>query len=868
MDYQLPISVSDFTAGSLWGALSAAIINAGPLSVCPSVDVPKEDSSICQLYSPLFSTKESTDSICHLFLLEYDSKFDTNQTAAVNIWRSKNPDKQYLVVVLILTKSRWTVTNQKGKVETAAMAAMHDCRLCAVKYLTSDQAGCSESDVKLIHSSIESVVAQAYTSRISSLQTELLLMDAMTPKKVKATCELAHLFHIFGYFRQSVELYQKARDVRGVPFWPDSPQWVDVRKASEGASYETGYDVQMLCLCGIMKSTLTMKSYHEDAENVFYCFSKLLNKAKNEEQEMFARLWIEHTCMNFYEMLENNTDSADISENFAVAAFRQVLQIYKLDFDPNKTIFAHVPQEVKDEIRDTEAKNQFFDDRYDRLKGVFKSYVNHSEFLHAEHFFSLLREGEEDRAYDILSRSSLWPKKIRKRSWLLESAILEYLFEKNEKLKSAAAKAILSSNAKDDLKKRAVAFLGEKPRCVQPMVSLNQVVNCASFVEQHELFDYVEYTVALTLPSWLCGYNATVWTRLDSEKLGEDYSLCGEKVDMVLERDMRITSKIMCSSVADFGFVCVCIVINKMTLLWRFELDFHLIVVEPKEGTSFDLKVPFLLVPKTEQCAIFVAEKVDPSTVEITLSFVMPGLRAIRQKTDDGKVLEYPPSNPLKLTHFGQKIEIMLVHEFKHANSDGDYVTVNISSLRRDGYLSKTSQGFQVPPIRKMGIRLFNQTRKMQQFQIINPFPERFSFDFNGTKHIVPPYEKYCVVREASEAPLELVMVEEGWEDFPVKVRSAPVNMNPTRVQLKFENHRWRVGNAMIITADPPSFPMIEENDWVINTIDLKGACHVFIPLRPGKLKLPKFQMGQQVCETVPQQVEIDTSDFPPFTPL
>ena len=866
--YHLPISVSDFTSGGLWNSLSSAIINAGPLSVCPDVDVPKEDGGVCQLYSPAFSTDAASDSICHLFLLEFDSKFDTNQTTDVNIWRSKNPDKQYLVVVLILTKSMWTFTNQKSKVESAAMAAMHDCKLCAVKYLTTDQQGCSESDVKLIHASIESVVAQAYTSKISDLQTELLLMDRMTDKKARATCELAHLYHVFGYFRHSVSLYEKARAVCGLPFWPKSPQWVDIRKPNEHLTFESGYDVLMMCICGIMKSTMTMKTYSDDAKDVFYCFAKLLSKSKNKDEEMFSRLWIEHTCMTFYDLLENNPDATYAFESFAVTAFGQVLNICQLECNKDSPIFAHVPEDVKGKVRDVEAMTSFFDESYNKLKGVFKSYVNHSEFLSAVHFRRLITKGDDERAYDLLSRTSLWPKKIRKRPWSLEASVLEYLFENNEKLKTSAAKALLSSAAKDDFKKKAVDWLSQKPRCVQPMVSLNHRVNCAAFVAPHKLFDVVEYSVALTLPGWLCGYSATVWSRLDSENLSEDYGLLGEKADVVLERDLIIRSKVMCSSVADFNVVNVCIVINKMMLLWRFDLDFHLIVVEPTEGTSFDLKAPFLLVPDTQQSAIFIAENVDPSIVEMTLSFVMSGLISVRQKDEHGKVTEWPASKPLKVTSFGQRIEIMLIYKFSTSPTDIDFVTVKITTLRRDGYLSKTTQGFQVPPLKKMGIRLFNQTRKMQQFQIINPFPARFSFEFNGATHTVPPYDKYCVIREASESPLELVMVEEGWEEFPVKVSSSPVNMNPTKVQLKFDSHKWRVGNATIITADPPSFPMPDETDWVINTIDLTGTAHVFIPLRPGKLKLPKFQLGQQVCETVPQQVEIDMCDFPPFTPL
>ena len=347
--------------------------------------------------------------------------------------------------------------------------------------------------------------------------------------------------------------------------------------------------------------------------------------------------------------------------------------------------------------------------------------------------------------------------------------------------------------------------------------------------------------------------------------MSDDNSLASEEVKVKLGEQVKIKANIMCSSVGEYDLLIICVMVGEMIMYWPHSLNVLLLVVEPLKLTSFELEMPYLLMPNARQAAVFIAENVDPSIVEIDIDFEMEGLVCIKHRDEEGKVIEHAPTESIALTKFGKRCELVLIYDFVEKS---DSVNANINAIRKDGYSVQNCQGFQIPPVKKFGIMLLNQTKRLQQFQVVNPFPEQYSLEFNGRTHVVLPYGKYCIVREASEEPLELTMVERGWEEYPVKVVSSHVKKNTMKVQLKFDCVKWSVGNPIVVTADPPSFAMTDNSDWIVNAVDLNGSTHVFIPKIPGTLKMPNFQVGQQVCETIPKQVDIEVCEFPPFMPL
>ena len=78
----------------------------------------------------------------------------------------------------------------------------------------------------------------------------------------------------------------------------------------------------------------------------------------------------------------------------------------------------------------------------------------------------------------------------------------------------------------------------------------------------------------------------------------------------------------------------------------------------------------------------------------------------------------------------------------------------------------------------------------------------------------------------------------------------------------------WVVGVPREVIVEPPAKAMTDGSDWVVAQLDSNSQRQIFIPLKAGKLQLPKFFINQQVANPHPKFVQIMAPSFPPFIPV
>jgi hypothetical protein len=211
-----------------------------------------------------------------------------------------------------------------------------------------------------------------------------------------------------------------------------------------------------------------------------------------------------------------------------------------------------------------------------------------------------------------------------------------------------------------------------------------------------------------------------------------------------------------------------------------------------------------------------------------------------------------------------KKVEFRVVYETQDQSNDDAIASLTLD--RSDGHTLQLVEGFSTPLRDHIAIRLLRQTPQFQQFEIVNPFPARFSFNFGGRDHRIAPQSAYCLLRPVSGEPLSLSLTEEGWDGFPVRVSTEPIDANPPVIALNFDAQEWTAGTPRLVVADPPAFPLTgAASDWIVGTRDIIGREHIFVPKRPGLLLFPPFEWHQHTCSVCPAAAKVVAMNFPPF---
>jgi hypothetical protein len=111
--------------------------------------------------------------------------------------------------------------------------------------------------------------------------------------------------------------------------------------------------------------------------------------------------------------------------------------------------------------------------------------------------------------------------------------------------------------------------------------------------------------------------------------------------------------------------------------------------------------------------------------------------------------------------------------------------------------------------------------------------------------------------------------MEEKWEEFPVIIKTSRFDTAPPIIVISFDDSQWFSGIPRFVTLNPPGQPLPTlDSDWIVLPRDILGKDYLFIPKRPGILRIPSFQITHQTCQTHPSYVTIIRHDFPPYIAL
>ncbi|KAK8899384.1 hypothetical protein M9Y10_001699 [Tritrichomonas musculus] len=1094
-DYHLLVTYTDFYG--VWKKkIQPSLIREGPLSINLELPIQSDITQNCNYFSPQFVESEEGESLCQLFIIAYDSKFDTNQTTEINIWRSKNPGKAFLVLILSIAKTQWSFTTQRSKIESLFNQVVPTSRVVIAKYLLDKEESVSDSDLKLIHSSLANLIQISNQDQIRTLQQKMTDIEAkgknigtesyakMSAEYIKVSTELASLYHTFGFLSQSKEIYHKVisiimkiSDLGLLQFWPPSPINYDIRRLTSKIKFDYGFNMLISSIHGITKSLMQSNKISELFVDIAHCFYIVLLNSITPEQLIFTRYWIYSTSVNFCDMIisgpsSKNNDST--VQSFSMIALSQILKLLEysyriqqckseendkdqeksnlneflstseiMDFidadDYEKTLNFDInldspflKQVSTDNLAlvDASKRDEIFLEEWKRSSKIFENLPKHKSFTDSVLFEYYLSKNNFKDAMATIEKTPLDPVNHNKRRIsAIESHILELVFSYPDLKTPELAKQLISCiGAKDISKMRAIEYLAalEDEIQVSPDFTISPFLFAPGLYDAHDIYDNFHFSLTIKFPKWLCDLTDTMkslqetdesdnnsnikkvdydndddeslenveWfvpiisIHLLSSELPDGFSMMmHQKHYDSLSEKMVIEGNINCNYPGRFDIMMFIIKFGNCYLSWEIKMSQKLVILERVAPPSFDLTMPCLIQKDCLQSAIFTAENIDASSMEVTFTFEMDGLEEViylkpintstplgsntnntsssvlspraeknepqqqnqpsspslnlvlkgRRKSyqefiqsepeqfslSNYEEIHYKPNIPIILRKFESTVKIILVYKMK---SD-DAVGVAFTFLKRDGTSQTLTQTFTVPEIKSFNIRLFKQTAKMQQFQIVNIFPQTFTFTFNGKKHVMLPHALYSIVREASDAPLELVFVEEGWEKYPVKLVTSNFMRDKLRVKLVVQpiqniNHQipksksevestnkeannkheeednandtkkvassgsddndsdnlsqaescltpWIVGEPRLVIVDPPAFPMLEdEKNWVVAPQDSLGKAHLFFPKHPGKLSFPKFQIKQQVAEPIPKDVEIMFNLYPPIVPL
>lgn len=1070
-DYQLLVTYTDFYG--VWKKkIQPSLIREGPLSINLELPIQSEITQNCNYFSPQFVESEDGDSLCQLFIIAYDSKFDTNQTTEINIWRSKNPGKAFLVLILSIAKNQWSFTTQRSKIESLFNQVVPTSRVVIAKYLLDKDESISDSDMKLIHSSLANLIQISNQDQIRTLQQKITdievkcdnidpdLYSEITTEYIKTSNELASLYHTFGFLSQSKEIYRKiisiimkVSEIALIEFWPPSPKNYDIRRITSKIKFVFGFDMLVLSIHGITKSLMQSSRLQELFDDIAHCFYIVLTNSKTPEQLIFSRYWIYNTSVNFTDIIENGSNPANnlqVARSFSMIALSQIMKLleysYKIkkakssqneDEDENQLLTETDTMDfldIKDEsenlnfnikvdspilvnatynnlaLIDETSKDQLFLTAWKKSSKILNDLPYHKAFISLILFDFYLNKNDITEAMNVIKETTLdpecpkefWTRRQNRRISRVESHVLELIFSFPDMKTSELAQLLISCiGAKDISRIRAVEYLANDDTELQvyPDFSISPFLVAPGLFEVHDIYDTFHFTLTVNFPKWLCDLTETIknqrsqsipenddntsqqdengdlWyipniaIHLLSSELPDGFNLM---VDLDhhknLSEKMTIEDSINCNFSGKFDKMIFIIKFGYVYLTWNIKMPHELVILERVAPPSFDLTMPCLLQKGCLQSAIFTAENIDASSMEVTFTFEMEGLQEIiylkplasplplnsssssalntvkveknenpqpssltqnlntivkgRRKSyqefiqsepeqiclSNYEEIRYKPNTPIILYKFESTVRMILVYKIE---SDEDSVGVIFSFLKRDGTSQTMTQQFSIPEAKSFNIRLFKQTQKMQQFQIVNIFPQTFRFNFEGKKHVMLPHALFSIIREASDSPLELIFHEEGWENYPVKIVTSNFMLDKLKVKLTIQpihtverrlpkstseyvqsedqqkkddndndssdssdnddenDQKWIVGEPRFVIVEPPAFPMMEdEKNWVIAPQDSIGKTHLLVPKHPGKLPFPKFQIRQQVAEPIPNDVQIMFNLYPPIVPL
>ena len=814
------------------------LLNEGAFQLAPKLDF-KPDVG-----SPAYSAKYSPPSpscAVQMFIVKYRPKFSSDDISQIQSFQKANPSTPFITVVLNQPAMSWGFSSSKSKIEKKFQKLVPNSYIVIVKY-NGDNERISNSDLSAMHASIENILSGLSENYIKDLMITKLNDKNFFQVNSKLTLALMNL----GYHTYAFEFALKLLETKYVDFWPEKPMFYDIQKEIINAT-QTGFDVIITALSYMLSCAKKTNSlYFRYAEQLTCAFAKLLNESGDDNDKLFfVRSFIHFSCSSFCDAVESIYD--DLCGSFSLIGLSQIILMIKLK--PSDSVFL---TNIPPELRDHSTFDQLLLADWGRTKKLFAEYPNHQKFFDSLFFNYLTSKDDKNGALQVFNSSVLMSKKKEFFNYF-ENDVLLQLFE--WKQDPNLANSLISSNIPKDIKIQALKVLPE----VYPMIPLNPKISCPRFFTPLELFDHAQFSVQFNVPDFLIGETVSMYALFESS----DRVIKAESSQVTLNKSTYVYSSVInCINSGNFTKMELCIEFNTSLLKWALPLYQPLIVKEYSKLPEITLESPYLLSPTgEEQVAIVNVENLDIECVEIGFSFEVDTVSKI-----ECNGVFYEPFDEIIFKEFGTSLKFTIYLTFVGA----EYITVNYRYIRKDLENTEFPQSFDFNQMIQFKITLFQQNKEMQQFQIKNPFPTEFTFDFLGKTHVLPPNSDYYLLREKSELPLEIVFKEKGWENFPVRITTSSFHTNDVQCHVKFDGENWKVGEPRVVEVEPGASPIIPEdnNDWIVSSTDSTGVQHIFIPTHPGSLTFPQFLVNSQIADSQIETVQIIPPDFPIYVSL
>jgi hypothetical protein len=253
------------------------------------------------------------------------------------------------------------------------------------------------------------------------------------------------------------------------------------------------------------------------------------------------------------------------------------------------------------------------------------------------------------------------------------------------------------------------------------------------------------------------------------------------------------------------------------------------------------------------QTAVFTITDTDSECEKVEISWKCDSLIGIEHLG-----VMHDPTETLELVNILPRLVFRLTFVFQAEN----HIEFRYHATVKSGEDSSLVRHFDLKRV-EIPLTLYERNEHFQQIQIANVLPVSFTFEFEGKVHTMHPNQPYYILRKTSEDPIRLLLREEGWEEYPVAL-CLHLKTNEIVLQIDLNCDNWIVGEGRVATLAQPATVLPDSGgDWLVGEADVDRTKYLLIPRSIGRLRLPRFIMGNQVVECSIEAVVVKVFNLP-----
>jgi hypothetical protein len=764
-----------------------------------------------------------------LCFLGYYPGFRSKTISRIQQWREGHPDRHFFVVIFNMVPRSWSAfTSSKLKVEADFAKQAIDAPFVVVKYNEQEDPRVSDSDFQTLHEKLEFYIAQRFADQIRMwIDAEDHLANGLSD-----TYSLYGLLTKLGFHSAAMKCLWNLL-MADLPFWPPVPTFYEIV-----GEYSDDLSSSLSILCAAMsdffRSAVASGVYEPLYEFVTRSFAALLTHSKLDEEVCYSRHFIQKIAATFADRLEDQ--DPDRSAEFSLIAFEQLSQLLRLKVDWNQPFLANIPPER----RDLGFLETAFVLEWSRLKAVRGGLPTHRLYFVTAFFRLLCLKGDRigaenvlsDHGIDIASKSCLHS--------LFVADVIGYIFEWHPTKETA--QLVIESRLPDDMKLRALTLLKK----VRPRISIRPVFRSPSMLTTVPLFSSAKFTLTFSVPEFLMSQTVIVFLKFKSD----EETITSIPVTLTLSsRETSFSSKLVCNYSGRYESVIFCMRVENSELRWTVPVTTPITIDVYQNLPRIEMRAPWLVSSCADrQAAIFTINNIDTTCREIGLTWTSEGLLGVEFQ---GRA--HDANEELVLRAIPSAMEVLLHLDFRR----DDQITAVYRYVLKDTREGDFVQTFVFPTEKPFGVTLYAQNSRFQQWQLVNPFPTTFTFEFRARKHALRPMATYFLLRPTCPGGISIVVAEDGWERFPVTC-DCGVDAHRDILEVRMNVEKWRVGESRVaVLGEGAAVINDPKGDWIVAELDSRQTVYLMIPRHRGRIRLPRFIVRRQVVQCSIEWVEI-----------